>query len=102
MEEAWKERGQQAPAAFRQELEEADAEPDAPELDWLEQQYWGLFVEAGTCRPATFGGIAPIPFTAIADVLRAYGYFGSELCAVAHIIRTLDGIVLEHHASTNN
>ena len=98
MRKVWEERGQKPPAAFEREVEDEDGDPTRPELDWLEQQYLVLFQLASTCRPVSFGGLLPIPFTAVAEVLERHDWTGAEFRTAAHLIRQLDSEVLEHYA----
>lgn len=97
MEAAWAEKGVKAPAAFQQAIEESGLD-DEPELDWLEQQYVTLFNVASTCRPSSYAGVAPIPYTAIAEVLDRHGWAGAEFTTAAHLLRLMDVEMLDHYA----
>lgn len=95
---AWKERGQEVPEAYRETLEE-EGRDDEPELCWLEQQYLALFNVASTCRPAGMGGVLPLPFTAIAEVLDRHGWEGAEFHTAAHVLRAMDTEMLDYYST---
>ena len=97
MEAAWAEKGVEVPAEYREAVEE-EGLIDAPELDWLEQQYVALFNEASTCRPPAFSGAVPIPFTALAVVLDRNGWSGAEFTTAIYLLRAMDAEMLDADA----
>lgn len=97
--EAWKERGQAVPASFQAEVDatdEADDGIDFQALSYLEQHFVSLYSEASTCRPASMGGVSPIPVTAIHQLLRDHGIDGEEARTAIIMIRVLDHAAIEH------
>jgi hypothetical protein len=92
---AWKEKGKAAPKQFQEELDDA---MDVPELSWLEQQYLQVFNMAATCRPSAFGGVAPLPYLVVAEVLDRNGYVGEDFRTAMYVIGELDKVVVEHYS----
>ena len=94
---AWAEKGVAVPAEYLEAVEE-EGVAEAPELDWLEQQYVSLFNEASTCRPPAFNGAVPIPYTAIAEVLDRNGWAGAEFTTAVYLLRKMDSEMLASNA----
>jgi hypothetical protein len=97
MQAAWKERGQKPPVHFQEVIEEEGLD-DQPELDYLEMGYLRIYNAAATCRPSAYGGVLPLPYTVIAEVLDRHLYGGSEFETAMQVVRAMDEVVLDHYA----
>lgn len=69
---------------------------EAPKLNQYEAVFWEAYGECSTCRPPSFAGVAPIPFTAVLEYAKFWGFSRTETEALLKAIRALDNIYLDH------
>ena len=78
-----------------------DRVKNAPQLHpWLEM-YWAAYVELSTCRPPGMSGVPSIPWTAIADYARTWGFDFEQFGDLVYYVRRMDGTMSDwsekHH-----
>lgn len=75
-----------------QELPEHLANP--PKLTMASAYYLEVYNLLGTCRAIGFGGVGPIPYTAISQYCHDHSITGDDLTEVVLIISKLDAETL--------
>ena len=65
-----------------------------PTLNLASSYYLKVFNILGTCRAIGFGGIGPIPYTAMSAYCHDHGIEGDELEALVNIVNQLDEATL--------
>jgi hypothetical protein len=68
---------------------------NAPEIHFGLELYWDAYAELSTARPATFSGIAPIPWGVIADYAMVYDFDEEQTRLLHYFVRELDAEFLK-------
>lgn len=58
--------------------------------------YWRAYSELTTCRPASFGGLLPVPWTAIDRYAERYGFDDDQFEWLVYICDKLDTVMSKH------
>lgn len=72
-----------------------DAIAGAPELLAGLEAYYEAFIELSTCRDSGMG-VGPIPWTAVDQYARRYGFTGDGFGYLLKMVRALDDAFLKH------
>jgi len=62
----------------------------------VEATYLHHFYEASTCRPPSYSGILPIPWTAVDRLAARHGYTDDEFEVLWRLIRRMDTAFIDH------
>lgn len=71
---------------------------NAPEVPIGTELYYNAFWDLTTCRPVSYGIVAPIPWTAIMDYAQAYDFSEEQLDDLLYTIKQMDKAYLNHKA----
>lgn len=70
---------------------------EAPSLDPHLELYWRAYADLSTCRPASMGGLSPIPWTACAEWARVWGLSQEQFATLVTACRKMDEVLAKWH-----
>ncbi len=70
---------------------------NAPSLFMGLELFWEAYADLSTCRPVSFGGPLPIPWSAIRDYAEAHDFDEEQAETLELLVRRMDSEFLKWH-----
>ena len=86
-----------AEQCYRQKLDLPEKILNAPELRLGLEMYWDAYGDLSSDRPASFGGVLPIPYMRIVEYARMQEFSTDQTEDILYLVRKMDDAFRKWH-----